>query len=203
MLSFSLRSIVFSGFFVLGFNPVALACSSVAPDVYILPDTLIDTALSAHLVRFDGFADGEEEERRPARSISEKPVKLSDILEAVRRDSQNLQSDPEIYGLARFSVLETLTGAPQAEFEINVRLNHGKSLGSTYENHTSHTFWISPSLGRASIGPDCSVRTSFHEGQMYLIVLAERQSVKSFERIETLDDQWLQFARERLASPNN
>jgi hypothetical protein len=91
-------------------------------------------------------------------------------------------------------VLRTLKGQVGATAEIDGEGDLSGIWDTTFTNHTDDEFWRQSS-GRMGVKGDCSmVPPHFIIGKRYLIVISPSEDTKQFERVDTQDDRWLQYA---------
>jgi len=106
----------------------------------------------------------------------------------------NLNSQVQIH--YSFDVLETIKGFPTPSFQLSLPFSpiiESEVLGS----HLVDTkFWSDDTVGRAIITSDCLLTANFNFYDSYLLVLPEKPTRKSFERIEGTNDRWLEYVRE-------
>lgn len=120
-------------------------------------------------------------------------LSLKDVIENVRVESTRRV----IYS---FDVLEPIKGAKLTRLEIEIPLRNIEDLFDDFNGHKSDIFWNDPSAGRARINSDCSISTTFTFGHQYIILISDNPTIKSYERIKSEEDRFLQFVRTSSAA---
>lgn len=104
----------------------------------------------------------------------------------------------------RFLVLEQLAGPAQKVVTVMGRAPGPYDKDGSFDHHRDFAFWARGG-GRTMNGSDCVVHPSFVVGNSYLLFLDTPATWRSFEQIDMVDgradpeDQWLAYARQRLA----
>jgi len=126
------------------------------------------------------------------------------------RNSQNIvlasMTGYEIRGSSTifgFEVVERLSGELPGNFEIEFDqyppegLEPGISNEETFDDHRDYRFWIED-IARTYYTPDCRITPTFEAGGTYLIFADLPYTIRSFEKIDRLDDLWLSVVRRTI-----
>lgn len=170
----------------------AADCPSVPASATVPVDELIDR--SSRIV----LASVPESSAAPKTQVQPETITLD--LEAERRKvtEGKSQADNRIktdIGIATLSVQEQLKGSGERtlyrpNFDSNIRQHD-------FDAHRDPAFWEDNALGLASFDSDCRQTMTFEPGKTYLVFEGPAH-VKSAELIESEDDEWLAYVRERL-----
>lgn len=110
------------------------------------------------------------------------------LAEAIEKDQKG-----KIY----FKVIETLKGSKKSTFLLEGVLSSDAN-GTDFDHHNRKDFWL-PSGGRSQIEPSCEIIPTFQHGKKYLIFASKPYHFKSFELIESVDnDEWIKKVKKQL-----
>jgi len=127
------------------------------------------------------------------------PVKAIADIEAVKSIkalSENLHKNSQVSVMYSFDVLETIKGAKTTSVQLSLPIVLFEKPRSNLDDHSEESaFWSDKSVGRAEITPACLLTTYFDFGDVYLLVLPENYTKKSFERLSGINDPWLKYVR--------
>lgn len=139
----------------------------------------------------------------PPRHVFKPPYELI-------RDSRNIvlatMTGYEIRGgstIFGFEVVERLSGELPGDFKIEFDhyppkgLEPGVANEETFDDHKHYGFWIED-IARTSYTPDCRITPTFEAGETYLIFSDLPFTIRSFEKIDQLDDLWLSVVRRTI-----
>ncbi|MBU2893724.1 hypothetical protein KO495_10365 [Colwellia sp. D2M02] len=98
-----------------------------------------------------------------------------------------------------FIVEESLKGKPIKEISLlGYDADHREAKPSDLNGHQKDAFWRRGSGGNLTIGGDCGAYGTFEIDQQYLLTLKEGFHINSFELVNSKDDLWYKYVKERI-----
>lgn len=124
-----------------------------------------------------------------------KDILLSEVI-SIEEDNvkfkviENLRDTPSLMGIIvkYFSVLFEKNENKKEEIFLMKNNNIPYKEGD-YNSHKESSFWVNTE-GRVNIYPDCTLRPTFKMGKRYLIFNNPPYHFKSFEEVNTNEDEW-------------
>ena len=95
------------------------------------------------------------------------------------------------YAKVKFEAVRFLKGQHQGPIEVSGEVVTGETpTPNDFDGHHDPDFWA-VATGNASTYGDCQAYGVFHIGESYLLFLRSQSNFKSFENIQSNDDEWL------------
>jgi len=106
------------------------------------------------------------------------------------------------YTKVTFEAVRFLKGRHQGPIEIRGEVVTGDSpTPNDFDGHHDPKFWT-VGVGNSSTSGDCQAYGVFHIGETYLLFLRSQSNFKSFENIQSNDDDWLLTVERIVSGPS-
>lgn len=173
--------------FLSSFSSPAFACMTASSLHTGTPKETVESAKNIHLVvlrsaqRHDTLRENTKLENH----------------DSISSLAAELRSNSTTYIHYNFDVVETIEGTPTNSLQISLPFSPILERSPVTNNHhIDSKFWTNEESGRAILIADCLLSANFNFSDKYLLVLPEKPTRKSFERIEGMNDKWLKYVRE-------
>ena len=93
-----------------------------------------------------------------------------------------------------FNVLQVFKGPNRKQIELFVDASLWGNI-QYFEKHEAVKFWLKPYSAGMFVNSDCKLRPNFNVGYEYLVLLGEKDNIRSYEIINSPDDYWLNYIK--------
>lgn len=173
--------------FLSSFSSPAIACMTNSSIHSGTPKETVESAKNIHLVMLRSA-------QRHDALLADTKLENYDSISSLAAD---LRTNATTYIHYNFDVVETIRGTPTNSLQISLPFSPILERSPVInEHHMDSKFWTNEEAGRAILTADCLLSANFNFSDKYLLVLPEKPTRKSFERIEGKNDRWLEYVRE-------